>query len=160
MAQNIVYGPWRGPLRRNYIWPLTILNDHIIWSPLTVFVCFCISSLLWLSLFFSQGFSTDKRQAEDMEGKDHRVLLSFTVSFEKPHKMSFYKHFPRIMYRSHHPLLGNAVCRFHVAQEIQDNDDLKIMKKQKKISSLLPATFNLYTLPRHFLAQGGLSHLF
>lgn len=63
------------------------------------------------------------------------------------------------MYRSHHPLLGNAVYSFHVAQEIQDNDDLKIMKKQKKISSLLPATFNLYTLPRHLLAQGGLSHL-
>lgn len=44
----------------------------------------------------------------------------------------------------------------HVAQEIQDNDDLKIMKKQKKkkISSLPPATSHLYTLPLHLLAQG------
>ena len=45
----------------------------------------------------------------------------------------------------------------HVTQEIQDNDDLKIMKKQKKkkkISSLPPATFHLYTLPLHLLAQG------
>ena len=46
----------------------------------------------------------------------------------------------------------------HVTQEIQDNDDLKIMKKhkkkKKKISSLPPATFHLYTLPLHLLAQG------
>lgn len=42
----------------------------------------------------------------------------------------------------------------HVAQEIQGNDDLEVMKKQKKISSLPPATFHLYTLPLHLLAQG------
>ena len=159
MAQSIIYGPWGGPLRRNCIWPLTILNDYIIWSPLTVFICFCIFSLLWLSLFFGYGFSTDKRQAEDIEGKDHRVLLRFTFSFEKPHKMSFYKHFPRIMYRCHHPLLGNAVCSFSScnpgdSRQWWPENYEKAKKKKKKISSLPPATFHLYTLPLHLLAQG------
>ena len=32
-----------------------------------------IKLILWLN------FSTDKRQAEDMEGKDHRILLYFTT---------------------------------------------------------------------------------
>ena len=42
-----------------------MLNDHIIiWSPLTVFFCFCVSSLIKLILWLN--FSIDKRQAEDM----------------------------------------------------------------------------------------------
>ena len=58
-----------------------MLNYYIIiWSPLTVFLCFCISLIkliLWLKFF------TDKRQAEDMVGgggKKHRVLLRFKAT--------------------------------------------------------------------------------
>ena len=39
-------------------------------------------SLLWLKLLFDWGLSIDKRQAEDMAGKDHRVLLHLTVGSE------------------------------------------------------------------------------
>ena len=47
---------------------LTLLADYtaIIWSALTLSLCFCMSSLLWLSLFFGSSLSTDKMQAEDM----------------------------------------------------------------------------------------------
>ena len=47
---------------------LTLFNNSTItiWSCLTVFLCFCIFSILWLNLFFSQDFSTVKRQAKDI----------------------------------------------------------------------------------------------
>ena len=48
---------------------------------MTVFLFFCIFSLLWLSLFFGLSFSTGKRQAEGMGGKDHWVLLCFYVIY-------------------------------------------------------------------------------
>ena len=58
-----------------------MLNDHIIiWSPLTVFLCFCISLIkliLWLKFF------TDKRQAGNVVGggdKKHRVLHCFKTT--------------------------------------------------------------------------------
>ena len=49
----------------------------LIWSPLTVFLCFCISLI---KIILSLKFSTDKRQAEDMgvgTGKDHRVHFNW-----------------------------------------------------------------------------------
>ena len=63
-----------------------MFNDQtiIIWSPLTVFLCFCIFLLLRLSLLFGSSFSTDKRQAVGMVveggvGKDHRGPAPFHV---------------------------------------------------------------------------------
>ena len=43
--------------------PLTMLNDYIIiiWSPMTVFLHFCVFLLLWLNLFFGQSFYTPKK---------------------------------------------------------------------------------------------------
>ena len=56
-----------------------MLNNNIIsiWSLLTVFLCFCIVSLL---IKFSLGlkFFHRKKQAEDMQSKDKKVLLHFT----------------------------------------------------------------------------------
>ena len=48
----------------------------------TVFLCFCIFSLLWLNLFFGYSFSTDERQAEDMGwGWGARTTGSYSVSW-------------------------------------------------------------------------------
>ena len=73
-AQNIVYSSWGGT-KCFWLCLMTKLLLCGMWFPLTVFLCFCIFSLLWLNLFFDSGFSTNQRQAEDMAGKDHRVLL-------------------------------------------------------------------------------------
>ena len=58
-----------------------MLNDYIIiWSPLTVFLCFCISLIKLILLL---KFFTDKRQAGDVvggEGKKHRVLFHFKAT--------------------------------------------------------------------------------
>ena len=68
---------------------LTLLADYIaiIWSALTLSLCFCMSSLLWLSLFFGSSLSMDKMQAEDTGRRTIGVvrqqhpLLSQTLSF-------------------------------------------------------------------------------
>ena len=61
---------------------LTTLDDQTIfmWSPLPVFLCFCLFPFLWLNLLFGQSFSIDKRNAEGMRDKDHRVLLCFNIT--------------------------------------------------------------------------------
>ena len=55
-----------------------MFNGYIIitCSLLTVLLSFCIFPLLGLNLF-GLSFSTDIEEAEDMNGKGHRVLLSF-----------------------------------------------------------------------------------
>ena len=52
----------------------------IIWSPLTVFLCFCIFLISLIKLILWLKFSTDKRQAEDMERGRRGQARSFSVS--------------------------------------------------------------------------------
>ena len=48
---------------------MTLLNGYIIivWSPLTVCLCFCMFPFM-IKLTLGLKFSIDKRQAEDMAG--------------------------------------------------------------------------------------------
>ena len=69
MAECYLSSSWEGAETS-----LNMLHEYliiIIWSPLTVFLCFCMISLLWLNLF------SDKSRLKTWrgQGKDHRFLL-------------------------------------------------------------------------------------
>ena len=69
MAECYLSSSWEGTETS-----LNMLHEYIIiiiWSPLTVFLCFCMISLLWLNLF------SDKSRLKTWwgQGKDHRFLL-------------------------------------------------------------------------------------
>ena len=60
-----------------------MLNDYIniIWSFFDCFPLFLHVLISLLKLILWVKISTDKRQAEDIGGKDHTVLLHFSKRF-------------------------------------------------------------------------------
>ena len=96
MAQGIIYSPWgatKGP------WLCLMTKLLLILSCLTVLLCFCIFSLLWLNFFFGTWRRSGRlklfyRQevedtGESLLGKALQVLLGFnltsSVSLRVPH---------------------------------------------------------------------------
>ena len=68
IAQNIVYSS-EGGTKCFWLCLITKLLLCGMWSPLTVFPCFCIFSLLWLNLFFGSGSPQTKGRQRTWWGR-------------------------------------------------------------------------------------------
>ena len=79
MAQNIICSPWGGTKGPWLCLMTRLLLLGLLWLFSFVSTCshFSDKLILWLKC------SADKRQAEDMGGKDHRVLLCFIWKVSK-----------------------------------------------------------------------------
>jgi len=104
MAQDIIYSPWGGT-NGLFLW----LN-HYYFSCLTIFLCLCIFSLLWLNLLFRTWIMSKrikffyKKEAgetgQSAWGRSHRVLLSFMSIKKSVINVLFSKNFLCIFYLS------------------------------------------------------------